>query len=69
MNNVYSGSRMPGTTVQGVPLLVLGTSHKAYRRVLLYALFMMVSEGEIQRSPRSPRGAQVEPEVLIAQHT
>jgi len=30
---------MPGTTVHDVPLLVYGTSRKAYMRVLLYALF------------------------------
>ena len=57
------------TTVHDVPLLVYKIRRKAYMRVLLYALFMMISEGESQRSPRSPRGAQVEPKVLIAQHT
>ena len=33
---------MPGTTVQGVPLLVYGTDRKTYRRVLYDALFKMV---------------------------
>jgi len=57
------------TMVHDVPLLVYKTGRKAYTTVLLYALFMMVSEGESQRSPRSPRGPQVEPEVLVAKYT
>jgi len=57
---------MPGTTVQGVPLLMYGTERKAYRRVLQDALIKMVPRRRSQHSPRSPGGPQVRPKVLVA---
>jgi len=54
---------MPGTRVQGVLLLVYGTSRKAYRRVLYDGLSGWHKEVENQHSPRSPGGPQAEPEV------
>jgi len=45
---------MPGTTVQGVPLLDDGTSRKAYQEGLMYALIIMVPVRREQALPSVP---------------
>ena len=60
---------LPGTTVHDVPLLVLGTSRKAYMRVLLNALIKMVPG---MREPALPSVAwrpTGQTGNLVAQHT
>jgi len=60
---------MSGTTVQGIPLLVYGTDRKAYGGSYRMFFARWYQEGESQHSPRSPKGSQVRPKVLVAQHT
>ena len=43
---------MPGTTVQGISLLVYRTGHEAYMWVLLYALSKWYHDVGSQHSPR-----------------
>jgi len=45
---------MPGTTVQGVPLLDDGTSRKAYQEGLMYALCHDMIQEEGASTPLGP---------------
>jgi len=54
---------MPGTTVQDVPLLVVGLAARRTGGSYRMPSSRWYQEGGSQHSPRSPGGPQVRPEV------